>query len=114
MDALQLGSSWVADVLADQRHQVQVAAAGLVVPERQRPVCPQRHERHNPGRVRGESLQQRLDQLAPIISFGLIAEHGPTIAVPRWRLLPWMYDSTAPGPPFSTFMRALAAGAWAG
>jgi hypothetical protein len=25
-----------------------------------------------------------------------------------------MYHSTAPGPPFSTFMRARAAGAWGG
>lgn len=57
MHALQLLPLRVADVRGDERHEVEVASAGLEVPEGQRPVRPQRHQRYHVGGTRGEALK---------------------------------------------------------
>jgi hypothetical protein len=70
MHALQLLPLPAGDPRANERYKVKVAATGLKVPQRKRPVCPQRDQWQYPADVGREAIKQRLY---------IVGAHGLTI-----------------------------------
>ena len=70
---------------ADERYQIKVAAAGLKVPKRERPVCPQRDQRQYTADVGHEAVEQW---------FHIVDAHGLTIAGQRPRPVGWLREPT--------------------
>jgi hypothetical protein len=70
MHQLQLLLLPAVDSRANERYKVEVAAAGLKVPQRKRPMCPQRDQWQYPADVGREAIEQRLY---------IVGAHGLTI-----------------------------------